>query len=120
MPKALSPCTAFVMSGKVDGLLCVVTGGCGFVGNRLCEMLLERGAREVVRFDVTPPPSWAKEDNRIRYVKGDITDFDAVSGVCKGADCVWHVAALVGPFHKTEAYMAVNYQGTVNVIDACK
>ncbi len=108
------------MSGKVDGLVCVVTGGCGFVGHRLCEMLLERGALEVVSFDVSPPPSWAKEDNGIKYVTGDITDFNAVSDVCQKADCVWHVAALVGPFHKKEAYMAVNYKGTVNVIEACK
>ena len=31
---------------------CVVTGGMGFVGRRLVEMLVERGAERVVAFDV--------------------------------------------------------------------
>ena len=33
---------------------------------------------------------------------------------------MWHIAALVGPFHAKDAYMAVNYGGTLNVIDACR
>lgn len=33
---------------------------------------------------------------------------------------MWHVAAAVGPFHPKELYIRVNYQGTLNVIDACK
>ncbi len=31
---------------------CLVTGGTGFVGMRLVEMLVERGARHVVSFDI--------------------------------------------------------------------
>jgi NADPH:quinone reductase-like Zn-dependent oxidoreductase len=33
---------------------CLVTGGTGFVGQRLVEMLLERGAEKVVSFDIVP------------------------------------------------------------------
>ena len=32
----------------VEGLHCVVTGGSGFVGQRLVEMLVERGAKKYV------------------------------------------------------------------------
>lgn len=39
---------------------------------------------------------------------------------CKGADCVFHIAAAVGPFHPQELYRKVNYVGTLNVIEACK
>ena len=39
---------------------------------------------------------------------------------CEGSECVWHIAALVGPYHPLDMYMRVNYDGTVNVIDACK
>ena len=41
------------MTGK-DAIprMCVVTGGSGFVGQRLVEMLLERGAEKVVSFDI--------------------------------------------------------------------
>lgn len=43
-----------------------------------------------------------------------------MESICEGADCVWHVAALVGPYHPKEAYYKVNYEGTLNVINACK
>ena len=33
---------------------CMVTGGTGFVGQRLVEMLVERGAERVVSFDIVP------------------------------------------------------------------
>ncbi len=32
---------------------CLVTGGSGFVGQRLTEMLLERGAQRVVSLDIS-------------------------------------------------------------------
>merc|ERR1719221_962847 len=81
---------------------CVVTGGSGFVGQRLVEMLVERGARRVVSFDVMPAPADAWEDERIRYVQGDLRDAIAVAQAVKGADCVWHLAAKVGSQTKEE------------------
>lgn len=33
---------------------------------------------------------------------------------------MWHIAALVGPYHDLEMYDKVNHHGTVNVIEACK
>ena len=36
--------------------VCVVTGGTGFVGQRLVEMLVERGAKKVISLDIVPPP----------------------------------------------------------------
>jgi len=35
-------------------------------------------------------------------------------------DCVFHLAAAVGPFHPKELYMRVNYQGTLNVLNGCR
>lgn len=99
---------------------CVVTGGTGFVGQRLVEMLVERGAKRVVSFDVVPKPESAWDHPAIEWVRGDITDMDAVREAVKGADCVWHNAAAVGPFHPMELYDKVNHIGTLNVIDACR
>ncbi|CAM9163130.1 unnamed protein product [Discosporangium mesarthrocarpum] len=104
----------------VEGVKCVVTGGSGFTGRRLVEMLVERGAAKVVSFDITPKPVDAMESPVIQYIQGDLTKSEDVDKACEGADCVWHIAALVGPFHKLEAYMAVNYMGTLNVLGACK
>jgi nucleoside-diphosphate-sugar epimerase len=104
---------------------CVVTGGTGFVGIRVVEMLVERGAEKVISFDIVPkeriPPVVQPWNHpKIEWVVGDITDYDALSKVIKGADCVWHIAAAVGPFHPKKIYRKVNYEGTLNVIRACK
>ncbi|KEG09433.1 NAD(P)-dependent steroid dehydrogenase protein [Trypanosoma grayi] len=102
--------------------VCVVTGGTGFVGMRLVEMLVERGAERVVCFDIVPVEKVVSvwRHPAIEYVVGDIANYDDVSKAVKGADCVWHLAAAVGPFHPQELYDKVNYGGTVNVIRACK
>lgn len=99
---------------------CVVTGSSGFVGQRLVEMLVERGAKRVVAFDIAPKPADAWDRQEIVYVQGDISDKDAVFDIVQGADCVWHNAAAVGPYHPEQVYFKVNFEGTKNVIAACK
>ena len=100
--------------------VCVVTGGTGFVGLRLVEMLVERGAKKVISLDIVPPPETAWKHPNIEYRIGDITDLDTVRELVKGADCVWHNAAAVGPFHPKPLYYEVNYGGTLNIIKACE
>lgn len=53
-------------------------------------------------------------------MQGDISDREAVFRVIQGADCVWHNAAAVGPYHPEEVYLKVNYEGTLHVIEACR
>jgi nucleoside-diphosphate-sugar epimerase len=53
-------------------------------------------------------------------VRGDIRDAKAVKEALVGADCVWHNAAAVGPYHPQELYRQVNYEGTLHVIAACR
>jgi nucleoside-diphosphate-sugar epimerase len=103
--------------------VCVVTGGTGFVGMRLVEMLVERGAKKVICFDIVPPPEGHWQHPAIEYrhgADGDITRPEAVAAAVQGADCVWHNAAAVGPFHPLDLYDQVNHIGTLNVIAACK
>ena len=83
-------------------------------------MLVERGAERVVAFDIAPKPADAGDDGRIVWMQGDLTKPEDVLRACEGSECVWHIAALVGPYHPLDMYMRVNYDGTVNVIDACK
>jgi len=118
----LSPVQLKASQGKYPPVpaVCVVTGGTGFVGGRLVEMLVERGAKKVRVLDVVPPPKNAWHDPRIEYVVGDICDRATVAAFVAGADCVWHNAAAVGPFHPTDLYFKVNYEGTLNIIEACK
>ena len=82
---------------------CTVTGGMGFVGRRLVEMLVERGAERVVAFDIAPKPADASDDPRVVWMQGDLTSPSDVEKACRGSECVWHIAALVGPYHPLEA-----------------
>ncbi|CAK9041605.1 unnamed protein product [Durusdinium trenchii] len=99
---------------------CVVTGGLGFVGQRLVETLVERGAQQVVSFDIVPPPANVWKHEAIKYVTGDLCSLAAVEEAVQGADCVWHNAAAVGPFLPKHFYHNVNVLGTRNVLEACK
>jgi nucleoside-diphosphate-sugar epimerase len=104
----------------VEGNKFLVTGGSGLCGRRLVEMLVERGADKVLSFDIASPPADAMQSPHIDYVVGDITDQELLKKLCVGLDGVFHIAALVGPFHPSELYWKVNYEGTVNVVEACK
>lgn len=117
---------AATRAARYDGKVAVVTGGSGFVGRRLCEMLAEGGAAKVIALDISPPPAaeaGAACDAShavITFRRCDVTDRAAVLAAVEPADCLWHIAALVGPFHPRHAYDAVNFRGTLHVIDACK
>lgn len=118
-----------------NGCNALVTGSSGFVGARLVEMLLERGARTVIAFDITAPEGTIqrrfdtvqqKTGGRIivlSQTEGDLCSESAVDAAFQKVpqlDVVFHIAALVGPFHKKEMYYQVNYVGTVRIIEGCK
>jgi NAD dependent epimerase/dehydratase len=106
----------------------VVTGGCGFIGSHLVEMLIRSG-NKVKCFDrYNPNNNWGwlensdvKED--LEMVLGDIRDYDSVSKTIKGSDIVFHLAALIGiPYSYVSplAYIRTNIEGTFNVLESAK
>lgn len=117
------------------GCHALVTGSSGFAGCRLVEMLLERGAKTVIAFDIVTPSAVQQkrfEDAQKRHggkiivlsqTEGDLCSDAAVDAAFQKVpklDVVFHVAALVGPFHKKELYWEVNYRGTLRIIEGCK
>ena len=117
------------------GCHALVTGSSGFVGARLVEMLLERGAKTVIAFDLVAPNAalverFAKVQETtggkiivLSQTEGDICNEAAVESAFRKVpklDIVYHIAALVGPFHSAEKYHEVNYIGTLRVIENCK
>lgn len=118
------------------GCTAIVTGSTGLCGSRLVEMLLERGAATVICFDVSKPDGVLEQrfadaaskfgGNIICCVgreNGDLTSDEAVEKAFQSADqvdVVYHIAALVGPFHDRHVYHAVNFEGTKRIIENCK
>ncbi|SFO56058.1 NAD-dependent epimerase/dehydratase family protein [Amycolatopsis rubida] len=103
----------------------LITGGAGFIGSHLTEHLLARGD-EVVALDNL---STGTLDNLasvaghpgFRFVRGSITDPNAVESCMAGIDAIFHLAAAVGVFtilDKTMDSLRTNLHGTENMLDA--
>ncbi len=86
----------------------VITGGSGFLGNRLAARLLQRGVLtgpehqpqqidEIVLFDQERPIAGPVNfDSRLRFVRGQMTDPDCVRGLIDRDDiAVFHLASVV-------------------------
>ncbi len=102
----------------------VITGGCGFLGRRLAQSLLERAdVDELVLFDNAPPVSPLPGDGRIRLVTGDIADRAAVArAIAPGTAAVFHLAAVVSGQAEADADLGyrVNLDGARAALDACR
>ncbi|MBF6329818.1 NAD-dependent epimerase/dehydratase family protein [Nocardia transvalensis] len=75
----------------------VVTGGSGFVGSHLVEALVRQGY-DVIVYDPAPlPPDLRCDREKVRSVRADIRDADAVASVVTPeVDTVFHLSAMVG------------------------
>lgn len=102
----------------------VVTGGAGFIGSGLVRQLVAMPGAEVVAFDNL---NSGKEKNldgvpgNWSLVKGDIRDAAAVAAVMKGADIVFHLAAIPSVPRSIKEPLPshdVNINGSFNVFHA--
>ena len=101
----------------------LVTGGSGFLGQRIVEEFLAKDSlvlpANISIFDVNNYPG--KLNEKIKFIKGDLRNYDEVKEACKGKDIVVHAAAIVDWGTKTdEEIYGVNVTGTENIIKACK
>lgn len=100
----------------------VVTGGAGFIGSALVRTLLARGKVVVIDSLLTGHEANLKEvSTQIAFHKVDIRDAAALEPIVRGADTVFHLAAIPSvprsiddpvPSHE------VNIDGTFNVFRA--
>ena len=102
----------------------MVTGGTGFIGNRIIRKLLERG-EEVVCFDLAPPRANLEPYlDRIKMYRGDITQLPQLLEAINtnGVHRIIHMAALLPPTtEERHAFaMEVNIGGTNNVFEAAR
>ena len=94
-----------------------VTGGTGFVGSHLVEMLLQRGYDEV-RCLVRTDPKWLA-DLDVTTVRGDLSDVPVLWEALAGVSHVYHVAGITRA-QDWEAFERVNVRATMNLMGAIK
>ena len=72
----------------------LVTGGAGFIGSHLIDLLVERGD-EVTIFDNMSSGRaefFAHHGENVQFVEGDLLNLDAVKAAMDGIDLVFHLA----------------------------
>ena len=101
----------------------LVTGGAGFIGSHVVDLLLELGHEITVVFDRVKPGNLAHVEGRVEFVHRDIRDLDACIAAVSGVDTVIHLAALINVDHSLEdpsPFYDVNTQGTMNLLEAAR
>ena len=103
----------------------LVTGGAGFIGSNTVDELVRRGHSVVVLDDL----SAGKEENlaevrsKITFVKGSITDMEAVQKAIHQAEYVLHLAARTSVPRSVKDPLEtnrINVDGTLNVLVAAR
>jgi len=103
----------------------LITGGTGSFGNAVIQKFLDKGLKEIRVFSRDEKK---QEDMRIHYsskilkfIIGDVRDFDSIKRAMKDVDFVFHAAALKQvpscEFFPIEA-LRTNVLGTNNVLEA--
>jgi len=105
----------------------VITGGSGFIGSHLADFLIDSDYEVVVVDNLSigrlENISHLLAHSKFTFLQADITDFDAIEFVFKGADWVFHLAALadiVPSIENPNEYYQSNVSGTLNVLEACR
>jgi UDP-glucose 4-epimerase len=78
----------------------LVTGGAGFIGSHLVEVLLARGNRVTVIDDESTGRfknlAKVREHSQLRIVHGSVSDAALIRSLLEGVESVYHLAAAVG------------------------
>ncbi|XP_006639419.2 hydroxy-delta-5-steroid dehydrogenase, 3 beta- and steroid delta-isomerase 1 [Lepisosteus oculatus] len=108
--------------------VCLITGACGFLGERIAKLLLEEEELAELRlFDRNIRPEFiqaleaSRDRTKVTVLRGDIRDPEALKGACRGATLVVHTASVIdvtGLVSESELH-AVNVKGTQLLLEAC-
>lgn len=111
---------------NIIGSKIVVIGGAGFIGSHVVEELLKEDPKEIIVYDNFTRGTKENlkdvlQDKRVKIFEGDITYIDVLNDALKGADFVFHLAALwlLHCYEYPRAAFQVNIEGTFNVLEAC-
>jgi len=113
---------------ELTGKKIVVIGGAGLIGSHTVDALLKEDIKELIIYDnfvrgTQGNIEQALKDPRVRVfeIGGDIGQTDILNAALKGADGVFHFAALwLLQCHEfPRSAFQVNVEGTFNILDAC-
>ncbi len=113
------------MNEKIGTKNVIITGGAGFIGSHLVELLLKENYKVTVidNFSTGRPENLKdfKNNPNLELIYADITDYEKIETLFAKKDWVFHLAALadiVPSIEKPFDYHKSNVNGTINVLQA--
>lgn len=103
----------------------VVTGGGGFIGAWLVKGMVRAGWDVVVVDNMARGDSgrFAEVAGEVELCTADVRDADAWAGAAKGADAVFHLAAINGTenfYTRPELVLDVGLRGALAAVEVCR
>jgi nucleoside-diphosphate-sugar epimerase len=95
----------------------LITGAGGFLGFEIAKLLIAEGH---VVFNFSRNHHSKLDYLSIKTIPGDLRIKSDVEKALQGIDVVFHVAALAGVWGKKDDFFSINFEGTKNLVDACK
>lgn len=104
----------------------LITGGLGFIGSNIAQQAVHHGGRVTIFDACLQPYGWnpanIKEiEKEVRFVRGDIRDYDALAEQVKTHEIIFHMAAQVGreiSMSDPQLDTDINCTGTLNLCRA--
>jgi UDP-glucose 4-epimerase len=101
----------------------LVTGGAGFIGSHLVQLLVSRGWSVRVLDDLSTGSRDNLAGSGAELIEGDIRDLEAVDQAARGASFVFHLAAMISVpesmAQPVECYRS-NVLGSLHVLEAAR
>jgi UDP-glucose 4-epimerase len=114
-------------NGQKPGRVAVVTGGAGFIGGHMVDLLLERGYRVRVIDSLVGGHERNLAQHagnpRLAFERRDIRSLEPDDTLFRGADFLFHFAGIgdiVPSIERPIDYMETNAQGTVRVLECAR
>jgi UDP-glucose 4-epimerase len=111
----------------MTGRVAVVTGGAGFIGSHMVDLLLARGYRVRVIDNLTGGRegnlAHHRDESKLELDRRDIRALEPDDRLFTDAELVFHFAGIgdiVPSIERPAEYMSVNVQGTVRVLECAR
>ncbi len=108
-------------------LIAVVTGGAGFIGSHMVDLLIKKGFEVRIIDNLSGGHEknikHLKNDKNLKFEKLDICNIKDDNSIFKNVKYVFHFAGIgdiVPSIEKPSKYLLTNVQGTVNVLEASR
>lgn len=101
----------------------IVTGGCGFIGHHLVNKLIKNDHEVIVIDDCSASNDKFYFNEKAKYYKYNICEYDLIEPLFKDIDYVFHLAAesrIQSAIDNPKYAVDVNVIGTTNVLLACR